>query len=199
MPATPDPSAAPVGAAGRPAAAPFRVRAATEADLEGILDLLEAVAAEGRWLATEPPVDRPRRGELMRAVVRGDRPGAAFVAVPGVADPPAPAAAREEVIGSLGLEPTTYGVANLGMMVAERWRRHGVGRALMDAALAWARQARIHKVSLEVWPHNHAARALYRRMGFAEEGYLRAHYPRRSGELWDVVVMGLVLQPDKPP
>lgn len=179
----------------------FRVRAATEADLEGLLDLVEAVAAEGRWLAAEPPVDRARRGEMWRAVIRGERPGAAFVAVPETSDPsaPGPDPRRPEVIASLGLEPTSYGVANLGMMVAERWRRQGVGRALMDAALAWARQAGMHKVSLEVWPHNHAARELYRRMGFAEEGYLRAHYPRRSGELWDVVVMGLVLQPDKPP
>jgi RimJ/RimL family protein N-acetyltransferase len=195
----PDPGAAPGGAAGRSAARGFRVREATEADLEGLLDLVEAVAAEGRWLAAEPPVDRASRGELWRAVIRGERPGAAFVAVPEPSDPSAPAATHGEVIGSLGLEPTSYGVASLGMMVAEAWRRRGVGRALMDAAFAWARQAGMHKISLEVWPHNHAARALYRSMGFVEEGYLRAHYPRRSGELWDVVVMGLVLRPDKTP
>jgi hypothetical protein len=27
-----------------------------------------------------------------------------------------------------------------------------------------------HKISLDVWPHNEAARNVYRRFGFAEEG-----------------------------
>jgi RimJ/RimL family protein N-acetyltransferase len=53
-------------------------------------------------------------------------------------------------------------------------------------------------VALQVWPHNHAARALYRRFGFADEGLLRRHYRRRNGELWDAVVMGLVLDESSP-
>jgi RimJ/RimL family protein N-acetyltransferase len=53
-------------------------------------------------------------------------------------------------------------------------------------------------VALQVWPHNQAARRLYLRHGFAEEGLLRRHYPRRNGELWDAVVMGLVLDETSP-
>ena len=49
-----------------------------------------------------------------------------------------------------------------------------------------------------MWPHNHAARRLYRRHGFVEEGRLRRHYSRRNGELWDAVVMGLVLDEERP-
>lgn len=174
-----------------PTPAAVTVRAATARDLDAIIDLLEAVAAEGRWLATEAPVDRERRRRSMAALIGdgGSSRGTAFVADAGAAG----------VVGSLGLELTPYGVAELGMMVAAAWRRQGVGRALMDAAAAWARDAGAHKVALEVWPHNQAARALYRRMGFAEEGYLRCHYPRRSGERWDVVVMGLLLTPCDPP
>ncbi|MDQ3574430.1 MAG: hypothetical protein M3404_05830, partial [Actinomycetota bacterium] len=55
-----------------------------------------------------------------------------------------------------------------------------------------------HKVALQVWPHNHGALALYRKFGFVQEGLLRRHYPRRNGELWDAVVMGLVLNEDAP-
>jgi RimJ/RimL family protein N-acetyltransferase len=44
-----------------------------------------------------------------------------------------------------------------------------------------------------VWPHNQSARRLYRSFGFEEEGYLRRHYRRRNGELWDAVIMGLLL------
>jgi RimJ/RimL family protein N-acetyltransferase len=48
-------------------------------------------------------------------------------------------------------------------------------------------------MALQVWPHNAAAIALYERFGFERECYLRRHYRRRSGELWDAIVMGLRL------
>jgi RimJ/RimL family protein N-acetyltransferase len=48
----------------------------------------------------------------------------------------------------------------------------------------------VHKIALQVWPHNEAALALYRSSGFEQEGYLRQHYRRKNGELWDAVVMG---------
>jgi RimJ/RimL family protein N-acetyltransferase len=44
-----------------------------------------------------------------------------------------------------------------------------------------------------VWPHNDRAIALYARRGFVEEGRLVRHYRRRSGELWDAIIMGLPL------
>lgn len=79
------------------------------------------------------------------------------------------------------------------MMVAADSRRRGVGSALLTAAIEWARGAGAHKVALQAWPHNEAALALYRKFGFEQEGYLHRHYPRRNGELWDAVVMGLLL------
>ena len=36
------------------------------------------------------------------------------------------------------------------------------------------------------------------RHGFAVEGRKRRHYRRRNGELWDAVMMGLVLEEDAP-
>jgi len=44
-----------------------------------------------------------------------------------------------------------------------------------------------------VFAHNEAAIALYRKSGFAEEGRLTRQYRRASGELWDAIVMGLLL------
>jgi ribosomal protein S18 acetylase RimI-like enzyme len=51
----------------------------------------------------------------------------------------------------------------------------------------------MHKLSLGVWPHNAAAIALYRKFGFVEEGRRVKHYRRQSGELWDIIEMGLLL------
>jgi ribosomal-protein-alanine N-acetyltransferase len=47
---------------------------------------------------------------------------------------------------------------------------------------------------LEVFPHNVAARALYRKFGFIEEGYFRRHLRRQNGEFWDSIPMGLFLE-----
>ncbi|HET9558925.1 MAG TPA: GNAT family N-acetyltransferase, partial [Actinomycetota bacterium] len=103
------------------------------------------------------------------------------------------AEAGGELVGQLGLHLARYGVAELGMAVAAGWRGRGVGRALVAEGIDRARAAGAHKIDLQVWPHNAAAIALYERFGFEREGYLRRHYRRRSGELWDAVIMGLRL------
>ena len=40
----------------------------------------------------------------------------------------------------------------------------------MAAAIEWARERGLHKLSLGVFAHNAAAIALYRKFGFLEEG-----------------------------
>ena len=52
------------------------------------------------------------------------------------------------------------------LVVAEGARRRGIGRALMDAAAAWARQRGATRVVLTVWAGNEAARAFYRSLGY---------------------------------
>jgi RimJ/RimL family protein N-acetyltransferase len=155
------------------------VRPAEESDLEAMLDLYEAVAAEGRYIAGELPIDREARRERWLEWLPSSGHAAFVVEVDG------------RIVGHGGIEGT--GVAELGMLVARDWRGKGVGSALLQACVDWARAAGAHKVALQVWPHNEAARNLYRKFGFREEGYLRRHYRRRNGELWDAVIMGLLI------
>ena len=77
-------------------------------------------------------------------------------------------------------------------MVAATHRRRGIGRALLDAAVEWARESGVQKLELHVFPHNEPAIQLYESYGFEREGYRRAHY-RRAGEYVDAIVMALVL------
>ncbi len=165
----------------------YVVRPAGPGDVAPLLDLLEAVAAEGRWIGTETPIDRVARRRQISETVEGSERAARFVAD-----------AEGALVGNLWMDLRTYGVADLGMLVAQEWRRRGVGSALMEAGVAWAREAGAHKVVLQLWPHNRGALALYRKFGFVQEGLLRRHYPRRNGELWDAVMMGLVLDVDTP-
>jgi RimJ/RimL family protein N-acetyltransferase len=164
-----------------PARPEVKIREATLADVDALIGLLVEVAGEGRWIATEPPVDVERR---RRRKVDDVESADAIVLV---------AEAGGELVGELGLRLARYGVAELGMAVAAGWRGRGVGSALLAEGIDRARAAGAHKIDLQVWPHNTAAIGLYERFGFEREGYLRRHYRRRSGELWDAVIMGLRL------
>lgn len=166
---------------GSPPGAGITVRPATLADVDAVVAMLVEVAGEGRWIATEAPVDvSQRRRRMVEDVERED----AIVLVAEVGG---------QVVGELGLSLARYGVADLGMAVAPGWRGRGIGSALLAEAIDRAGKAGAHKIALQVWPHNTAAIALYERFGFQREGYLTRHYRRRSGELWDAVVMGLRL------
>jgi RimJ/RimL family protein N-acetyltransferase len=84
--------------------------------------------------------------------------------------------------------PASYHVADLGMMVAAAYRRQGIGRALLEKAVEWAREAGVRKLELHVFPHNEPAIRMYESYGFEREGYRRAHY-RRAGVYVDAIVM----------
>jgi ribosomal protein S18 acetylase RimI-like enzyme len=158
-------------------APPFQVRPARPEDGRALAELFAAVAEERDGIATEPPVDVDARTQLFAESSAGT-----FVAL-----------ADGDVIGSLHVGASRHGFGDLGMAIARPWRGRGVGTALLAAAIERARQDGLHKLALEVFPHNDAAIALYRKFGFVEEGRRVRHYRRTSGEVWDAIVMGLQL------
>jgi L-amino acid N-acyltransferase YncA len=156
---------------------PFAVRPGRVEDARALAELFAAVAEERDGIATEPPVDVEARTEQFAATIDGT-----LVAV-----------ADDEIVRSIHVERSRFGVGELGMTVARPWRGRGVGSALLAAAIDQARSDGLHKLALEVFPHNAAGIALYRKHGFVEEGRRIKHYRRASGELWDSLVMGLLL------
>lgn len=78
------------------------------------------------------------------------------------------------------------------MAVDPAARRQGVGRALLGAVLAWGADHGARRMGLEVRASNAAARMLYQRMGFGEEGR-RAGYYRNPEE--DALLLGRVVTP----
>jgi RimJ/RimL family protein N-acetyltransferase len=155
----------------------FEVRRARPEDARRLVELFAAVAEERDGIATEPPIDVDARTRQFAASIDGT-----IVAL-----------AAGDFVGSLHVEAKRFGVGELGVVVARPWRGRGVGSALLAAAIEKARGEGLHKLSLEVFPHNDAAIALYRKFGFVEEGRRVKHYRRASGELWDSIVMGLLL------
>ncbi|MGC0377739.1 N-acetyltransferase family protein [Streptomyces sp. SAI-229] len=76
-----------------------------------------------------------------------------------------------------------------GLAVAEEARGLGVGRALVRAAVAEARERGARRITLRVLGHNTAARALYASEGFVVEGVQPGEF-FLGGEYVDDVMMG---------
>jgi GNAT superfamily N-acetyltransferase len=140
------------------------VRPADDADTAGILDLAprlaegvapwrdqaEALLAGRRWL--EGSLDAAKSGD-----------GAVLV----LAD-------AAGIAGVISIRPSTHFSGErdgyIGeLVVAERASRHGIGRALIDAADAWARDHGLRNLTLHTGAFNANARRFYAALGFVEE------------------------------
>ena len=179
METLPDRGAVPVSG-GR---AGFVVRAARPGDARSFLEMWRTVVAEKRFVRSETvtrSVGYYRRHYFHRSWTDEH---ASLVAVHGT-----------RVVGHLNVAreegPMTRHVASLGMAVAPEWRRRGVGSALLAECIRWARETGVEKLVLTVYPHNEGALALYRKLGFKEEGRLTGHSKKSIGYL-DEIVMGL--------
>jgi len=158
------------------------VRKAGPGDAAALVALAEEVGREpGRWiLAAETWRSISDERRYLRSVQR--HPDAAVF----VAEVDGGIAARLSL--SRDPHPSSSHVADLGLMVAERYRRRGIGKMLLGEAVAWARVSDIRKLELHVFPWNEPALALYESFGFEREGYRKAHYAR-ADEYVDAILM----------
>ncbi|MCA9568925.1 MAG: GNAT family N-acetyltransferase [Myxococcales bacterium] len=84
----------------------------------------------------------------------------------------------------------TSHVVKLEILVDARYRGEGVGRALLQAGIAWAESAPgIEKIGLSVFADNERALALYRSLGFQEEGRRLREYRMDDGTYRDDVLL----------
>lgn len=160
----------------------FMVRAADPGDAEQLAALGREVGSESEgWLIS---IDSWRSAGEERRYLRAIRryPHAAVL----VAEADGVVVARLSV--ARDQHPASSHVADLGLMVAKDWRRRGVGRAMLAAAVEWARAAGVRKIELHVFPWNEPAIQLYENFGFEREGYRTGHY-NRGGEYADAILM----------
>lgn len=108
-----------------------------------------------------------------------------------------PTEPRPRVIGHLelrgGLVSSALHRAELSLGIEAPFRGKGAGRALVETALAWAREAGLVFVDLRVFAANAPARALYDKLGFREIGTIQDAYRMRDGTKVDDVLMTIRL------
>ncbi len=80
----------------------------------------------------------------------------------------------------------------LNIVVDRQQRGQGLGGRLLCAGLEWLQQIGAQRCLLEVRESNHSARALYRGLGFTEDGLRKNYYPLGS-DREDAVLMSVDL------
>lgn len=154
------------------------IRPTTEADAPALGALVMAVARERAYLgSTEGFTLEQTVGFL--AHLR-DNDGLAFVAIDG-----------ERLVGWIDIVRGPFEglrhYGRLGMGLAADVRGRGFGQQLLERALDEGFGAGLERIELEVFASNTRAVALYRRVGFVEEGCRRA--ARRLDDVYDDILM----------
>ena len=145
------------------------VRPATEADAAALAEIDAETSSNPRTVAYHAGSCGGRGGERV-LVCEQDGNLAGFVVFSAVAD-----------------EGSIYTVA-----VRPALQARGIGRALMRGALDTMRRDGLRRCLLDVRESNRAARALYKSLGFVEDGRRRDYYRGAEGRE-DALLMSLGL------
>ena len=140
------------------------VIATEEKHLTDLYTVIDSVARERKYLAFTKAPPREHSLEFYRGLLKSGSPY--FVAV-----------ADTKVVGwcdvslLMGESRAHIGVLGVGLLPA--FRHQGLGRKLMEAAIAKSWSNGLTRIELNVREDNHNAKSLYERLGFENEGLHR--------------------------
>lgn len=166
----------------------FTLRRAEPADAAAVIAYMKRLLAEPNHNLRAEPDEFTLTVEEEAEIIRekNTTPNSIFLV----------AEAEGEIIGVLtctgGVYRSEKHSCDLGISVAQEWRGMGVGQALMEYAIRWAKEVGLKRIMLFVFARNEGAIRLYERCGFQIEGRLRNDM-YKNGEYLDGLVMGLLL------
>jgi L-amino acid N-acyltransferase YncA len=103
------------------------------------------------------------------------------------------ALAGDEVVGYSTVARTElrwmHHVAELRVLVQEKYRGGGLGRVLISSAFRAAVDMGVEKMMAQMTVDQEGAIGVFYRLGFEEEARLRNHVKDRDGKLYDLIVL----------
>lgn len=160
------------------------LRCAREEDAQRLLDYLKTTSGETRFLIREPD-EVTMTEEDERRFIRMQNESERNVMLLAFYD--------GEFAGNgslMGMGPSRYRHrAGVAIALFQAYTGLGIGRAMMEALLAIAREHGIEQVELEVVADNARAIALYKKLGFEVYGTMPRNMKYRDGTYADVYWM----------
>ena len=164
------------------------IREAAVEDVRAVLDFVEDISGESEFLSFGPGEFELTESEE-EDILRKCRDSENQLYLIGSID--------DAIVGllnfSAGRRPRIRHSGEFGMSVRKKHWGLGIGSALLDAFVDWARETKIiKKINLRVRTDNRRAIELYERWGFVIEGTLRKEI-LQGGTYFDHYWMGLEL------
>jgi RimJ/RimL family protein N-acetyltransferase len=88
----------------------------------------------------------------------------------------------------LGSGPTRH-LAEIRVFLTQRFRRRGIGTALLKAQIEIARKMGLHQIIAEIVESRPQVAHAFEHLGFQRECLLRDHFMTPTGETLDLIVM----------
>ena len=132
------------------------LRDAGPPDAAALTDLLRLLSPASAFMRFLVGFGEPKPALVRGLLATGPRRGALLAVLPG-------GTAVGHACWSVSAGPDGGGVVDVGVLVLDGWQRRGVGRALVEAAVARAADAGGTVLHLDVHPENRALIAALRR------------------------------------
>ncbi len=145
--------------------------------IDAILEWANDPAVTGHSHFWRQPSDRKRVARFI--LEHEDDPSCAYWAAFGRTEGVAPEEASVGYVGNVFLFHLNrdYHHGQIGITIKQAAWNRGYAQEMMPAALRYGyRQLGMNKIYLQVFTTNTRALGLYRKLGFQDEGVLRAHY-----------------------
>jgi len=162
----------------------FLIRPTSADDAAHLVALRDGVAAEGGLIAGLPGERSAMEEELVRETLLREGGLALTLDVE--------AAVAGQLLVSRRQQPGQRHIGDVAIVVTNTCRGIGLGHALMEAAIDWARAVGLERLALGVFTTNERAIALYRSVGFVDEE-VRPHQALLADGPRDVLLMGMRL------
>ena len=157
-------------------------------DARGFIEYLKKIAEETEYLVRLPEEIKmtiEKEEEILKDIIESEE--SIFVV----------AKHDDKIVGNLSFTRDTKfrtkhsGVIGIAML--EEYCGIGLGTELMKILFTWTDSNGIKRSELQVDSDNYRAIALYKKMGFEEEGVLKKHKYMGNGKYKDSIIMGRVI------
>ncbi len=169
--------------------AEITLRTAVEQDAAPLLATITAYIADNEGMSWAPDEYRKTEDDR-RDFIRRKRDNPAEILIL--------AELNGEIVGNIdfhvGNRQRTAHAGEFGMGMLPKVRGRGLGTLLLNKLIAWANDVpQLEKINLRVISNNPRAMALYRKLGFVEEGRRAREIKYSDGSYADEILMGKLL------